>query len=853
VAADVSIDTEKRLAEATVWCQSSNAQACSYSAHVEAFQESGKNNADSEKSCGKAAAGNCALAASAVAAGGDRERQGQALALGFCSDSNGSCRGEFSTHVDSNRDTLSDCKSSGGANGMCVGLAVPEHALSAGRFIGDPDGDDKLTLNSQAPGRDDAEKICSASSRCDMQKIDDEAFKDLEGEFYVLDLTEDKSVGQWFKNFGRDLGDVVVYAVPGLLESVGTELLNTVRYDFLGDTGLVGAITGGHVGFDVPDQKEGESDLEYYTRLYPFTGGVATGAVNFYDRWLKDGGSWDKIGHDYYYAPVSTLLEDVGTVALVAVGAGAIIKGISLGAKGASAASAGLSTSMMSGFSTGMVAARGAWAATRVPGLDAAFSGTMRIAGWTGKVALAPLTVNFAAGRLAAGIVSRGLLNPMAGRMLGAAEVAAGRAGAAFEFGRYSEGIALQAHSARLGRIGGALEIGAYAGRVVGWDGIFGRTTLHGRTPGLIGTLRAYNHLGLRFGRPLTAAEIASASANASARAFAPDALGPRTMLGRLLGHETAYSIRQSRADRASAVARYDQVMFGGTLRNPNRLAGRGVYAGQRAQVLSQIAEGRLSAAEYTSLTRGLDEVADTVTAAGNRGSGATRTGTQGRDGEPTTDAAQQQADGQRTDGQQPDGTPVQQPNPVRNEPAPTDSMLPQAPRSGDRLGGGQRQNNSGGGGADPLPGEAPPGGAPPARGGARTGAAEQGPPDPARPADVGPASAGRGQQHHDRFPSERGAAGPHRAGLRARRRRGPLLLGEDPGRGDRPAQGAEGAVRGARRRRPHPPEDDRRGPDRVHGTRLRSLATEREGADRQADRRRARAGGRKRHPDAHR
>src|SRR5690606_16434781 len=277
VAADVTLELDQRTVEAVVWCQSGNARACSYSAPVTAQQDAGKNTADSQKSCGRQVAGSCALAVAAIAAGGDRDKQGQAVAFGFCADSNGTCTGEFSTHVDSNRDTLSDCRSSGAANGTCVGLAVPEHALSAGQLI-DPEGDDRITLNSRAPGRDPETKVCSAAQRCEAQRIDEEAFEGLEGEFFVLDVHEDKSVGQWFKNFGRDLGDVVVYAIPGLLGSLGTELWNSVKYDFLGSDGFVGSLTGGHVGFDRPEQREGESDLEYYARLYPFTGGIAQGA-----------------------------------------------------------------------------------------------------------------------------------------------------------------------------------------------------------------------------------------------------------------------------------------------------------------------------------------------------------------------------------------------------------------------------------------------------------------------------------------------------------------------------------------------------------------------------------------------
>ncbi|MHA6628428.1 preprotein translocase subunit SecA [Pseudonocardia sichuanensis] len=727
VAADATIDLDARTATVDVWCQGSTGVSCSYSGYTEAYHEADKNNAESLKQCGAEVAGNCSLAAAAVAAGGDREKQGQAIASGFCHDSNGTCSGEFRTHVDSNRDTLSDCESSGAANGTCFGLAVRDHAMSGGQFFGDPDANDEITLGSQAPGRDRETRTCSATSACDTQQVDEDGFT-LDGEYFVLDVEEDKSALQFGKNALRDLGDVVVYAIPGLLESVGTELWSGAKYDVL--------------WFDEPEQMEGESDLEYYTRLYPFTGGVATGAVNFYNRWInfEDGGTdWGRLGEDYYYAPVSTLLEDVGTIALAAAGAGAIIKGVSMGARAAGAGVAASGT--VNGLRASLTSLR---SMQGVPALDAAAGVAFRGARWTGNVAMAPLTANFLAGRVVAAGLSRGIMAPLAGRSRSAAEVAAGRAGAAFEFGRYSEAVALQSRAAGLGRRADVLDTAAYAGRVISKDGLFGRMTRDGRTPGLIGTLRAYDALGLRFGRTATTGQIASAYTGASVRAFGTDLLGPRTLLGRLAGHEFASALRQRRADRARALVGYDQLMFGGTFRNPNRLAGRGVWAAHRARALTEIAAGRLTAQEFAELTRsGLDRLADDVataprtetgraggadaaettagTARGSRSGeqvdthgqadtpaqggraseqGAAVAGDRGGRSGAQRGAAADDAAGRAGD----DGTPATgDPAPTGPRPAdPADPVLPTAPRSGDRLGGGQRPS-TGGDGPDPL------------------------------------------------------------------------------------------------------------------------------------------------------
>jgi hypothetical protein len=407
--------------------------------------------------------------------------------------------GEFRTHVDSNRDTLSDCHS--GGNGLCFGFATAKEARSGGSVE-----DDKTTLylSSEAPGGKDTAE-CSNAKPCGEGWVEE-----LDGKYMVLDRKTEKSFGGFMKNLVRDGGSVIVHAVPGLLDAVGTELWNIGKIGIMGKDGLVGLVTGGHVGFSSPEQGENESDLDYYARLFPFTGGVAQGAVNFYDRWLDDGGDPGRIGDDYYFAPVSTLLEDVGTIGLVVFGAGAVVKAISLGAK-AAAAGATATTGLR-----GALASAGTKVGTWAPRLNAVGDGMWRASLVPGHVALSPLKANFMVGRFVGGKLATVVLP-----RIGTWAISRGAAGS------------------MLDRAGGVLaRNGAHVGAVISKGGIFGRVTMLGnRIPGLIGTVRAYSTLGLPFGRAATAADVVAAHGYASLAAAGIDAPGgPRSVLGRVLG-----------------------------------------------------------------------------------------------------------------------------------------------------------------------------------------------------------------------------------------------------------------------------------------------------------------------------
>ncbi|MEN3268152.1 MAG: mucin9, partial [Pseudonocardia sp.] len=534
VAATVTVDAEKHKVDVVAWCEGSTGVSCSYTGQAAADHESGKNNAASGKSCGKAATGTCSLSVSAFTSGGDDERQGQAVASGFCADSNATCSGEFRTHVDSNRDTLSDCRSSG--SGLCFGFATAKSAKSGGEV---EDGG-TLDLHSKAPGREES-KECSSASSCGGEQWVEE----MGGKYVVLDLETKKSVGGFFKNLGRDGGSVVVHAVPGLVDAVGTEVGSWVTANEWGD------------------------GLQGYAENRPFTGGVAQSAVNFYDRWLNDGGSWEKIGDDYYFTPVSTLLEDVGTVALVAAGAGVAVKLVSMGAKSAGAAAAGATAT--TGF-RGALTSVGSAAGRAAPGLDAVAGATFRLANMTGNVALAPYKPYFWAGRAAAGVGSR-VLAPASRAAFNGSAALSGRGAAALQNGRLAAGTRHTAGAGVLGRVGSALETSASGGRIMQRGGIFGRTIYTGsllqritaanpeRVPGLLGTARAHHVLGLPFGRAVSLKELGTARQAASLQAWGTDIpTSPRrlTPLGYLRGHEAANAIRQKRVAKA-----YDVVLAG--------------------------------------------------------------------------------------------------------------------------------------------------------------------------------------------------------------------------------------------------------------------------------------------------
>ncbi|HEX4246889.1 MAG TPA: hypothetical protein VH008_03415, partial [Pseudonocardia sp.] len=465
VAATATADQDKHQAGAQVWCMSDAKTNCSYSAHAEAKSDSGKNNADAPKDCGAHQTGSCDLGVAADSAGSDEERQGQAAAAGFCDDSNGTCRGEFRTHVDSDWDTLSDCSSAG--NGSCFSEAAPDHAKSWGQ------SDQAIHFHDKVPGEED-NKTCQAH---DASCADPAHVFDQNGQhYYQLNADTHKSVGGFFKNLGRDAADDIVHVVPNLAKAVGTELWNTTFGWNWGDGTLAG-----------------------YAKAHPLTGGIAQGAVDFYNRWLNGGGSWSKIGHDYYFAPFSTLLNDAGTVSLLALGAGAVIKILAIGTEATSlAADASVTTGIR-----GALSSLGQLSARIAPTLNDAAGTAFDLARLTGNIAISPLKINFAAGRLTAGLASELLLDPTANLL---ARGAGWAERGATDAGRFNQLYNVLGTGLR--GISGVLGDAAWAGRTLGEGGLFGRTvpsslsdrllgTGDQRVPGLVNTLNAYRVLGI--------------------------------------------------------------------------------------------------------------------------------------------------------------------------------------------------------------------------------------------------------------------------------------------------------------------------------------------------------------------
>ncbi|MDN5861041.1 MAG: hypothetical protein L0H84_20745, partial [Pseudonocardia sp.] len=466
--------------------------------------------------------GTCSLAITASTAGGDDARMGFAVALGMCHDTNGTCEGSFRIHVDSNRDTLGDCHSDG--NGFCSGRAAPE-----GVEVGGDAEDDKtvLHLHTKAPGGEDT-KDCSNAAPCQYHWSDE-----LDRKYMGISRDTEKSVGGFFKNLARDGGYVIVHAVPGFVGAVATELWSWVTFAPWGE------------------------GLDGYAQNRPLTGGIAKGAVGFKERWLD--GDGDKIGDDYYFAPVSTALEDVGTVALLAFGAGAILKGISLGAKGLGTLAKGSAATVgVRGMVTSMGTKAGVWA----PRVNAAGNRVLLAANKGGHVAMLPLKINLTVGRFVLGKGMVAVAPRMATRAAAGASALVDRGVGALENGRTDTGFRHLGAADLLNRAAGGLRAGAPAGLVVQRGGILGRITFGGRhLPGLISTIRAYDRLGLQFGRTLTPDQVTAAYRGAVVGAHTRDAVGTPTGLARIVGPERATALRLPRIDRAVRIVRLDQVL----------------------------------------------------------------------------------------------------------------------------------------------------------------------------------------------------------------------------------------------------------------------------------------------------
>ncbi|WP_343963113.1 hypothetical protein, partial [Pseudonocardia alaniniphila] len=161
-----------------------------------------------------------------------------------------------------------------------------------------------------------------------------------------------REFGVGHESFGRNLGRGAVTLGMGILTLPGTviggggvEIANKIKYE--GVLGTAASLTPGTAAFApflserdptrsaAPPQRTGESDVEYYTRLHPLTGGMlVTPVTNSWNRWFGDGDA----SRDYHDRPVESLMEDGLPVLIVAGGVAAGLRGGAVGAAARGAA-----------------------------------------------------------------------------------------------------------------------------------------------------------------------------------------------------------------------------------------------------------------------------------------------------------------------------------------------------------------------------------------------------------------------------------------------------------------------------------------------------------------------------------
>ncbi|MGH3589030.1 MAG: hypothetical protein ACRDQ0_22200, partial [Pseudonocardia sp.] len=234
----------------------------SVTGEVHASSDMARNSATAPKTCGwRGKSGSCGISLRVQA---DPNQQAPAVASAYCTDTYGTCSGRYSTEastVPANdaRATSTGCWSDG--NGVCFSESTSKLARSFGM------SDRDLILRSSAPGEKGRSSVCGPGSGCNTESVEG-----MEGKYWILTSDAHKTDEGFVGNAVVDGGLTFWHSFSGLISSVETELWNTGKYKLLGSDGTVGDITGGHVGFDGPEQREGESGLEYYSRLYPFSG-----------------------------------------------------------------------------------------------------------------------------------------------------------------------------------------------------------------------------------------------------------------------------------------------------------------------------------------------------------------------------------------------------------------------------------------------------------------------------------------------------------------------------------------------------------------------------------------------------
>jgi hypothetical protein len=230
---------ENNRIQAFASCQGGVGPDCRYHAHTTAHDANGMNIADADHTCGQQTAGSCGVASWAAALtdmgldGKPLDHHGEALAGGTCSGSFGTvCSGNYRTHVDSDRDTWSNCTGTGA--GSCHGVADPWNAHSTGTGSGN--------IESKSP---DEHKSGSFTTYGPL-------FTPI-----TIGANTNDTTARGFINVGRDVGDMFVDAggeiVQGV-QDVGTHFSN---WGHLAWTGV-----------EEP-RRPGESEAEYDARVWP--------------------------------------------------------------------------------------------------------------------------------------------------------------------------------------------------------------------------------------------------------------------------------------------------------------------------------------------------------------------------------------------------------------------------------------------------------------------------------------------------------------------------------------------------------------------------------------------------------
>jgi hypothetical protein len=273
-------------------CEGGVGPDCSYFAHTTANDVNGMNTADANHHCGQHAAGYCGVSSFAGALtdvnlqGQPMAHHGEAIAGGTCTGSTGTeCGGEFHTHVDSDRNTWSNCDGKG--PGSCHGVADPWNAHSTWTpVLGSISGH----IESVSPDEHRSEDFNSATTPG------------------TVGANTHETVGRWFINVGRGGLDAIAGLPEGVVQGVkdvGTHFGNWGRAAF---------------GGEKFERLPGESEEQYNARVWPLK-----------HQWNQSMDMIGKIasgnaGRDLYWEPVATVSTAIsGPAMILSAGVGTLV------------------------------------------------------------------------------------------------------------------------------------------------------------------------------------------------------------------------------------------------------------------------------------------------------------------------------------------------------------------------------------------------------------------------------------------------------------------------------------------------------------------------------------------------